>query len=206
METSVTRNNIIVDFFSTGDESSATSDVSWTPRLHHKSRRNPTPLHKKSKLAKISAVSLNRVKKTKGKDCGSQSTRALFGPNEKCYTIDARVAGNISRYINVRIVTKYSCVYYYYPFKHETICLFAFSTLASPTLLCKTFSSIRTICISRGLHSSLVPTFVLAPNLRGTTVMKSAVSLGKKSFAIAVPRSAEEGCFKPLYSYVSLLT
>ena len=107
-----------MNFFSTGDESSATSDVSWTPRLHHKSRRNPTPLHKKSKMAKISALSLNRVKKTKGKDCGSQSTRALFGPNEKCYTIDARVAGNISRYINVRIVTKYSCVYYY-QLKHE---------------------------------------------------------------------------------------
>ena len=192
---------MILDFYSTGDESSGTSDVSWSPLMLYQSRHKKV----KSHSAKMSAMSLNRVKNTERNGPGSQSTRALFGPDETCYTIDARVAGNIGRYINVRILTKYSYVYYY-QFKHETNFISAFSTLASPTLSCKTFSSTRKICVSRGLHSLLVPTFVLAPNLRGTTCMKSAVSLGKKSFAIAGPRSAEEGCFKPMYSYVSVLT
>ena len=127
----------------------------------------------------------------------------MFGPDES-YTIDAKVAGNIGRYINVRIVP--NIIMFTVQLVYFNIFLSAFSTRVIRTFSCKTCSSIRTICVSLGLDSLLVPTFVLALNLRGTTVMKSAVSLGKKSFAIAGPRRAEEGCSKPMYSNISILT
>ena len=91
---------IIIDFYSTDDDASGTSDAS----CHLKSR--PASLRQKdlSHSAEISALSSNRVKNSEKKDPVSESTRALFGRDETCYIIDAKFVGNTGRYFNVRIV------------------------------------------------------------------------------------------------------
>ena len=74
-----------------------------------------------------------------------------------------------------------------------------FSTRESRTFSSKMFSSILTICVCRGLDSLPIPIFMPAPNLRGTTDMKSAVFQGKNSFVIAAPRHVVEGCCSKLF-------
>ena len=91
---------IIIDFYSTDDDASGTSDAS----CHLKSRPASLRQKDKSHSAEISAQSLNRVKNSEKKSSVSESTRALFGPDETCYIIDAKFVGNTGRYFNVRIV------------------------------------------------------------------------------------------------------
>ena len=98
---------IIIDFCSTDDEASGTLNA------FRQLKSRPASLRQKDKShsAEISALSLNRVKNSEKKSSVSESTRALFGPDETCYTIDAKV---VDRYFNVRIVLSVElCLLFY---------------------------------------------------------------------------------------------
>ena len=101
---------IIIDFCSTDDEASGTLNA------FRQLKSRPASLRQKDKShsAEISALSLNRVKNSEKKSSVSESTRALFGPDETCYTIDAKVADNAGRYFKVRIVLSVElCLLFY---------------------------------------------------------------------------------------------
>ena len=84
-----------------------------------------------------------------GRKCsGSLNTSlALFGPDETCYTIDAKRIGNIGRYIKCEC----ECVLLIKQFSFH-------SARVSRKFLCKAFSWIHKICAFHGWDSFLIST------------------------------------------------
>lgn len=76
-----------------------------------------------------------------------RSVRKLFGKHEQIYIMDAKKSGNLGRYFNVSFLLSMQLRKY---FKIKSTS----SIPATRTCLCRTCLWTRTICASRGWHSS----------------------------------------------------